>query len=97
MILDLFAGAKGVAAACRKLGVPAESYELNDGPEFDLSREQVVTNILKRMRQGQIRGIAMGTPCNLLRFQLLDIATHRYEVDVFSGGFPGSASVWLNK
>jgi hypothetical protein len=66
--LELFAGAGGLTAALKNRGFLTLAYELydeenNEQPEFDLSKWEVVLEVLQMLRSGMIKFVHLGTPC----------------------------------
>ena len=64
VVLELFAGSGRVATCARKRGVPAIAVDVQRGPQYDLSRDDVIEGILAHMRAGSVRAIWLGTPCS---------------------------------
>ena len=64
MILECFAGEGSVAKALRKLGYAVITFEIDDGPEFDLTKATVQNMIGGWIRGGCVLGILFGTPCS---------------------------------
>ena len=63
VILDLFAGEGGVGRRCKRYGYHVIKYELNDGPEFDLTSPTVLAFIEKLIRSGKVHAVMLATPC----------------------------------
>lgn len=66
--LELFSGAGGLSRALGEKGFAVLAYELfdEDGceqPEFDLSKWDVVLEVLAMLRSGMIKFVHLGTPC----------------------------------
>ena len=62
--LELYAGAKVVTAALRKDGCGVIAFEIDDGPEFDLTRACVHRTILGWIRGGCVAAVFLGTQCS---------------------------------
>ena len=60
---DLFSGHCGVSRAVQALGYHARSWELEHGPQFDLTRASVQRQIRSDARRGKICGAMLGPPC----------------------------------
>ena len=64
VVLELFAGSGRVAKCVRKKGVPAIAVDVQRGPQYDLSRRDVIEGIVEHMRAGNVRAVWLGTPCS---------------------------------
>ena len=62
-VADLFAGKGGVSHQCRRLGYKAKEWEIDRGPEFDLTSRAVRRAIIKDVRRGFILAVMMAPPC----------------------------------
>ena len=60
---DLFGGSGAVARACRRQGVPARGWELEAGPQYDLTCCRVRGKIASETRAGKIIGSMLAPPC----------------------------------
>ena len=61
--LELYAGAKVATRALRKDGCAVIAFEIDDGPEFDLTRACVHQIILGWIRGGCVAAVFLGTQC----------------------------------
>ena len=57
---DLFAGSKRVARAARRLGVEARTWEIEDGPENDLTDWQGEKALHEDIEAGRVLGASLG-------------------------------------
>ena len=64
VVLELFAGSGRVAKCARRQGVPAIAVDVQRGPQYDLSRGDIIEGIVAHMRAGNIRAVWLGTPCS---------------------------------
>ena len=59
---DLFAGTGGVAHQVRRLGFSAKEWDVQRGPDFDLTSPTVVHRLLKDIRNGRVLAVMMSPP-----------------------------------
>ena len=64
LIIDAFAGAKGIMKSARRRGFRAWDFEIKDGPDGDLTSKQVQRRIRRAAKRGHIACMIMGPPCS---------------------------------
>ena len=65
VVLELFAGSKALSRKFADLGARVLSFEIEDGPQFDLSRRETQTLILQLIRSGRVSYVHLGVPCTI--------------------------------
>ena len=63
VVLDLFSGCGGVTAAAKRQGGAGEQFEIEKGPQYDLTSSTVVEPLLAAIRNSSYRGVMIATPC----------------------------------
>ena len=61
--IDAFSGVGGVARAVRRRGFVAREYDIEHGPQEDLTDERVLRPLERDLRAGRAMGLMLGTPC----------------------------------
>ena len=62
-VADLFSGDGGVARQIRRLGFCAKEWDINHGPQFDLTIPRVLKRLLSDIHHGRILAMMMAPPC----------------------------------
>lgn len=61
-VADLFSGDGGVARQIRRLGFCAKEWDINHGPQFDLTIPRVLKRLLSDIHHGRILAMMMAPP-----------------------------------
>ena len=56
-VMDLFAGAGGVSKACEALGYFSKQWDIQNGPQHDLRKRDVLKKVLSEIRKGRVLAI----------------------------------------
>ena len=62
-VADLFSGESGVSRKIRSKGFKARTWELKDGPEFDLTNDLVKARVLKDIIRHRVIACMLAPPC----------------------------------
>ena len=77
----MFGGEAGVSRASKFLGVPAHTYEIERGPEFDLCKRANLRRLCRDARARRLIAAMLATPCtswSLARNRTNVIRSRRY-------------------
>ncbi|CAK0831794.1 unnamed protein product [Prorocentrum cordatum] len=75
--MELFGGKGELTRACLAEGLPfADSVDIRDGWEFDLSRRSTQEYILRLAREGRLIYVHLGTPCQVWSIARRGIRNH---------------------
>ena len=75
--LELYAGTGVFSAQTRRDGASVLSFEIRDGPMFDLSRESTRQAVLRWIENRLVSFVFLGTPCTVWSIARRGITNHR--------------------
>ena len=64
VIMELFSGCARLSRCMAEAGIDAEAWDVSDSPLNDLLRPSVLRQILKRIEDGEVCLVWLGTPCH---------------------------------
>ena len=62
-VIDLFSGTGGVAKSVRRLGFAAKEWDLQFGPQFDLTQPSALKKLKHFIRSGYVLAAMLAPPC----------------------------------
>ena len=78
-VMDLFAGAGGVSKACEALGYFSKQWDIQNGPQHDLRKRDVLKKVLSEIRKGSAIMMApVRTSFSRAQDRAKTIRTHRF-------------------
>ena len=75
--LELYAGTGVFSAQTRRDGASVLSFEIRDGPMYDLSRESTRQAVLRWIENRLVSFVSLGTPCTVWSIARRGIKNHR--------------------